>query len=88
MKPGGYPLTRETYPKLLDKITRSPHGEIPPALKENILDYYADRGRRSRPRRTAKLETCGERARTFAKPGHSSGRAEEVDTEQRKGQPL
>lgn len=42
VKPGGYPLTDETYAKLLDKITRSPHPEIPPALKENILNYYAD----------------------------------------------
>lgn len=42
MKPGGYPLTDEGYAKLLDKIARSPHAEIPPGLKENILEYYAD----------------------------------------------
>jgi Zinc dependent phospholipase C len=44
VKRGVYPLTDETYAKLLHKLTTSPHGEIQAALKQNILDYYADPG--------------------------------------------
>jgi hypothetical protein len=42
VKPGGYPLTDETYAKLLDEITRSAVPDVPARLKEDLLDYYAD----------------------------------------------
>lgn len=42
VKPGGYPLTDETYAKLLDEITRSTTPGVPATLKQNLLDYYAD----------------------------------------------
>jgi len=42
VKPGGYPLTDETYAKLLDEITRSATPVVPATLKQNLLDYYAD----------------------------------------------
>ena len=40
--PGGYPLTDETYAKLLDRITRDPARTLPAGLKAAILEYYAD----------------------------------------------
>ena len=40
--PGGYPLTDETYAKLLDRITRNPARPLPAGLKVAILEYYAD----------------------------------------------
>jgi hypothetical protein len=42
VKPGAYPLTDQTYASLLNDITRLPHPDISAALKQNILDYYAD----------------------------------------------
>ncbi len=42
VRPGAYPLTDETYAKLLDKITQSPSRDLPAGLKQAILDYYAD----------------------------------------------
>ncbi len=41
-KPGAYPLTDETYAKLLERITAKPDRIIPQSLKQNILDYYKD----------------------------------------------
>jgi hypothetical protein len=42
VRPGGYPLTDETYAQLLRKITHSTHGDLPATLKQDILTYYAD----------------------------------------------
>ena len=42
VKPGGYPLTDQTYAELLRELTRTPMAAIPPGLKEDILAYYAD----------------------------------------------
>jgi hypothetical protein len=40
--PGGYPLTDQTYVKLLARVTKDPKRPIPEGLKHDILDYYAD----------------------------------------------
>lgn len=42
VRPGGYPLTDETYFKLLVRVTKDPTSALPIGLKQNILDYYAD----------------------------------------------
>jgi hypothetical protein len=39
---GGYPLTDKTYAQLLARITKVPTEQIPAALKQDILAYYAD----------------------------------------------
>jgi hypothetical protein len=40
--PGGYPLTDQTYAKLLGRITKDPMKVVPDGLKQDILRYYAD----------------------------------------------
>ena len=40
--PGGYPLTDDTYARLLARVTRDPAQAIPEGLKQDILQYYAD----------------------------------------------
>ena len=40
--PGGYPLTDQTYAKLLGRMTKDPSKVIPAGLKEDILRYYSD----------------------------------------------
>lgn len=42
VKPGGYPLTDDTYAQLLHTLTRTPMRPIPFSLKRNILAYYSD----------------------------------------------
>lgn len=42
VRPGAYPLTDETYAKLLDRLVADPHHTIPPGLKSDILNFYAD----------------------------------------------
>jgi hypothetical protein len=42
VKPGGYPLTDETYCKLVHRLAAKPTQPIPPGIKEDILAYYAD----------------------------------------------
>lgn len=42
VKPGGYPLTDETYATLLHRLTRNPSQPIPPGIKTDIQAYYAD----------------------------------------------
>jgi hypothetical protein len=42
VKPGGYPLTDQTYAELLDRLTRDPSQPIPPGIKNDVLDYYSD----------------------------------------------
>jgi len=42
VQPGQYPLTDKTYAKLLDRLTRVPATRLPPQLKQNVLDYFAD----------------------------------------------
>jgi len=42
VKPGGYPLTDDTYCKLLHRLAAKPTQAIPPGIKEDILAYYAD----------------------------------------------
>jgi hypothetical protein len=41
VKPGSYPLTDQTYAKLLDRLTRQ-HEPVPERLKGDIEAYYAD----------------------------------------------
>jgi hypothetical protein len=43
VKPGGYPLTDTTYADLLHRLALQPTKSIPPAIKEDIQAYYADR---------------------------------------------
>ena len=42
VQPGGYPLTDETYAKLLGLITAKATGPAPSGLKRDILAYYSD----------------------------------------------
>jgi hypothetical protein len=42
VKPGGYPLTDNTYATLLDRLTSNPTQPIPPGIKEDVQAYYAD----------------------------------------------
>jgi len=42
VKPGGYPLTDQTYAYLLHQLTLKPAVPIPAGIKEDILAYYAD----------------------------------------------
>jgi len=42
IKPGGYPLTDETYANLLHRLALRPTRPIPPAIKEDIQAYYAN----------------------------------------------
>jgi hypothetical protein len=42
VRPGGYRLTDETYAKLLHLLAVDPHHTVPPGLKRDILNYYAD----------------------------------------------
>lgn len=41
VKPGAYPLTDQTYAKLLDKLTTKSE-PVPELLKQDIEEYYAD----------------------------------------------
>jgi hypothetical protein len=42
VRPGAYPLTDETYAKLLDRLVADPNHTVPPGLKSDIVNYYAD----------------------------------------------
>jgi hypothetical protein len=42
VRPGAYRLTDDTYAKLLDKLVADPHHTVPPGLKTDIVNYYAD----------------------------------------------
>ena len=42
VRPGAYKFTDRTYAELLHKVTENPGNPIPPALRQDILDYYAD----------------------------------------------
>lgn len=42
VKPGGYPLTDQTYADLLHRIAAHPQEPVPPGIKADILAYYAD----------------------------------------------
>ena len=49
VKRGDYPLADQAYAALLDRLTSRPNRAVPEALKQNILDYYADAGIASDP---------------------------------------
>jgi hypothetical protein len=40
--PGSYHLADDTYAKLLHRLVVDPHHTIPPGLKSDIMNYYAD----------------------------------------------
>ncbi len=42
VQPGAYRLTDETYAKLLERLAADPHHTVPPGLKSDIVNYYAD----------------------------------------------
>jgi hypothetical protein len=42
VRPGGYRLTDQTYAKLLHLLVTDSHHTIPPGLKGDIQNYYAD----------------------------------------------
>jgi Zinc dependent phospholipase C len=42
VRPGAYRLTDDTYAKLLDKLVADPNHTVPPGLKTDIVNYYAD----------------------------------------------
>ena len=42
VQPGAYRLTDDTYAKLLDRLVADPHHTVPPGLKSDIVNYYAD----------------------------------------------
>jgi hypothetical protein len=41
-RPGGYRLADETYAKLLDRLVADPKHSVPPGLKADIQNFYAD----------------------------------------------
>jgi hypothetical protein len=41
-RPGEYPLTDQTYAKLLDKLTKEQFAGMLPGLRQNILAFYSD----------------------------------------------
>ncbi|WP_446742281.1 zinc dependent phospholipase C family protein [Silvibacterium acidisoli] len=41
VRPGGYPLTDQTYAKLLDRLSKT-ENPLPEQLKNDVLAYYAD----------------------------------------------
>jgi hypothetical protein len=47
VKLGDYPLTDQTYAQLLERLTSKPERIIPAALKQNILEFYAQVGKSS-----------------------------------------
>jgi hypothetical protein len=47
VKLGDYPLTDRTYAQLLERLTSKPERIIPVALKQDILEYYANIATRS-----------------------------------------
>jgi hypothetical protein len=51
VRPGGYPLTDNTYCKLVWQITKDPLAPLPIGLQQDILDYY---GNLAAPIRTKK----------------------------------
>ena len=53
---GDYPLTDKTYALLLERLTSQPNRVIPVALKQNILDFYAQSTTKSE-RLTSRLNT-------------------------------
>ena len=42
MVPGGYPLTDQTYARLLDRITKDAATRVPGNLQQDIASYYSD----------------------------------------------
>ena len=42
VQPGAYRLTDDTYAKLLDRLVADPRHTVPPGLKSDIVNYYAD----------------------------------------------
>jgi hypothetical protein len=42
VKPGGYPLTDSTYADLLHRVVQKPSQAIPPGVRRDIQDYYAN----------------------------------------------
>jgi hypothetical protein len=42
IQPGGYPLTDSTYAGLLHSLTRQPSQPIPPGIKEDVQNFYAN----------------------------------------------
>jgi hypothetical protein len=42
VRPGGYPLTDNTYAKLLHRLTRNPSQPVPPGIKSDVQAYYSD----------------------------------------------
>ena len=42
VQPGAYRLTDETYARLLDRLVANPRQSVPPGLKADIENYYAD----------------------------------------------
>jgi len=44
-EPGEYPLTDKTYAKLLQKLAETNFAQVSPALRANVLSFYADLNR-------------------------------------------
>jgi hypothetical protein len=42
IRPAGYPLTDATYCQLVHRLAAKPGQAIPPGIKSDILDYYAN----------------------------------------------
>jgi hypothetical protein len=42
VKPGAYRLSDQTYARLLGMLTQKPSQPLPPALRQNIEDFYSD----------------------------------------------
>ncbi len=68
VKPGGYPLTDNTYAKLLGVITSNPNNIVPVQLQHDLIAYYSDPQApiitKKNPEKWAELQT---NLRTLAK---------------------
>jgi Zinc dependent phospholipase C len=61
VRPGSYRLTDETYAKLLHRLVAVPDHTVPPGLKADILNYYADPNApistKKKPQKWAQVQT-------------------------------
>lgn len=53
-RPGTYPLTDETYAKLLRAVTATSHSSVEPGLKADILEFYSDPNARNATKKNHK----------------------------------
>ena len=68
-RPGTYPLTDETYARLLREVTAASHPPVEPGLKADILEFYSDP---NAPNATKKNQRNGPKVLTNLAKLHST----------------